>query len=100
MRAWSDGLGKTELVFELHNCEYKSNELVIYGKTVKPAKWKLRVTVEEGDIRMLLPIVFSKAAFKFACLRLCALLGSIRKLKVKGNLHKQGFTEQKIPRGG
>jgi hypothetical protein len=83
MRAWSEGLGKTELVFELHNCEYisNSNELVIYGKTVRPVVWKLRVTVEEGDIRMLLPLVFSKAALKFAYSRLCALIGSIRKVR-------------------
>ena len=49
----STGLGKTELVAEIHDCRPQGDHLILLVNTVEPVKWKVRCTLTFKDMRVL-----------------------------------------------
>jgi len=64
----STGLGKTELVAEIHDCKPQGDHLILLVHTVEPVKWKVRCTLTLKDMRRLVVkmIKFSILRFFFS----------------------------------
>ena len=60
MKVWSQGLGRTELVFDFKECVRNGDEVYLMGETTKPTKWQLKVTVFENDTPALMKVALSK----------------------------------------
>jgi len=61
----STGLGKTELVAEIHDCKPQGDHLILLVNTTDPVKWKVRCTLTFKDMKKLLITCIKISIIKF-----------------------------------
>ncbi len=61
----STGLGKTELVAEIHDCRAQGDHLILLVNTTDPVKWKVRCTMTARDMIKLFTICLKWPVIKF-----------------------------------
>ena len=61
----STGLGTTELVAKINDCNPKGDHLVLYVDTTEPVKWKIRCTLTLKDFRRLIVVCLKLSIIGF-----------------------------------
>jgi len=61
----STGLGKTELVAQIHHLEKKGDYLILHVDTLEPVRWRIRAGLNLRDMRMLIRAVLHPKVLAF-----------------------------------
>ena len=81
MKVWSQGLGRTELVFDFKECVRNGEEVCLMGETTKPTKWQLKVTVSENDTPALIKVALSKKMISLVVRYYLKRIGKILRIR-------------------